>query len=150
MAKLLLDHGAAANVASQFGGTPLQMAVVGGPPELVRLLLEHGADINQRNEYGWQPIHRALRSNNQEPLAIVAILLEHGADPNAPGGREEPTDGPFSNRRPPGNPNRGDTSLEIAESNGFINIVALLKKYGAKENRTEKGNMTDVGKPGRQ
>ena len=129
MAKVLLDHGAAVNVADRDGGwTPLHIAVCGGPPELVRLLLEHGADINQRDEYGWQPIHRALRSNPREPLAIVKILLEHGADANAQGGRLEPDScigGWFVQvgHGPAVNANRGDTPLEIAESNGFTNIV---------------------------
>ena len=145
VAKVLLDHGAAVNVANQFGWTPLHTAVAGGPPELVRLLLEHGADINQRDEYGWQPIHRALRSRSSraEPLAIVTILLEHGADPNAPGGRPEPDSciGGWPIQvgfGPSVNPNRGSTPLEIAESNGFTNIVALLKKYGAKESKERK------------
>lgn len=130
VARVLLDHGAPVNVTDQYGFTPLLFAVVNGPPALVKLLLDHGADIHQRDPCGWQPIHRALRSNTEEPLAIVALLLEHGANPNASGGSPEPDS--HVGYRPRGNPNQGDTPLEIAESNRFLNIVGLLKKYGAK------------------
>jgi ankyrin repeat protein len=131
VATVLLNHGAAVNIVDKYGCTPLSFAVVTGSPVFVKLLLDHGADVNQRDEYGWQPLHRALRSNTQEPVAIVKILLEHGADPNASGGRPEPDS--HIGYRPPGNPNRGDTPLAIANSNGFFAIVELLKRHGAKE-----------------
>jgi ankyrin repeat protein len=134
VARVLLDHGASVNVADQYGFTPLMFAIY-GPPTLAELLLDHGADVKRRDEYGWQPLHRALRTSSlraNERIIIVTMLLEHGADPNASGGRPEPDS--HIGYRPPGNPNRGDTPLEIAESNGFTDIVALLKKHGAKKN----------------
>lgn len=129
VARILIDHGAPVDAVDQTGYTPLLFAVVSGPPALVTLLLDHGANINQRDEYGWQPLHRALRSNTDEPLAIVTALLEHGADPNASGGEPEPDS--HVGYRPAGNANQGDTPLAIAESNGFSNVVELLKKHGA-------------------
>jgi len=44
IAKLLLDHNAAVNVAQQGGWTPLQQAAAHGNRKLVQLLLAHGAD----------------------------------------------------------------------------------------------------------
>jgi ankyrin repeat protein len=145
VATVLLDHGSAVNTTDRwYGSSPLSEAVRTGSCAMVNLLIDHGADVKHRDRLGWQPIHGVLRSSGlsgEERLAIAAILLEHGADPNAPNGREEPDS--HVGYRPPGNPNQGDSPLAIAQSNGFIDIVELLKKYGAKEDKV----MSDAEPP---
>jgi len=138
-ARLLLGHGADVAVTNSYGFTPLREAVRSGPPEIVALFLDSGASVSARDQRGWQPLHAALRSDAlslDSRVAIVKALLEHDADPNFlnPGGwQEDSKHDSHIGYRPPGNPNRGNTPLAIARSNGFTNIVELLKSRGARE-----------------
>ena len=138
-ARLLIEHGADLSLTNSCGDTPLYEAVIKGPPELVVLLLDSGASVSVRNQRGWQPLHAALRSDALAPAdrtAIVKALLDHDADPNFqnPGGWEEDSHhDSHLGYRPRGNPNQGNTPLAIAQSNGFTNIVDLLKNSGATE-----------------
>lgn len=138
--KVLLKHGASVNATNNYGFTPLSEAVMNGYPDLAALLLNAGAAVTNRDGMGWQPLHQALRSNRINATArtrLVTMLLDHGADPNAenPGGWQEDskhdsTLSPLAIFRQR-NPNRGDTPLTIAESNGFVEIGELLRKRGA-------------------
>jgi len=138
-ARLLIQHGADLSLTNSYGFTPLREAVGKGPPELVALLLDSGASVSVRDQRGWQPLHAALRSNALSAdarLAIVRLLLDHGADPNFlnPGGWEDDSNhDSHIGYRPPGNPNRGNNPLAIAQNNGFTNIVDLLRNRGARE-----------------
>jgi len=138
-ARILLEHGADLSLTNSYGSTPLREAVGKGPPDLVALLLDSGASVSIRDQRGWQPLHAALRSSalsSSARVSIVTDLLDHGANPNFlnPGGWEEDSrHDSHIGYRPPGNPNRGNTPLAIARSNGFTNIVELLKATGAKE-----------------
>lgn len=139
--QVLLDAGAELNATNHYGFTPLSESVANGYPEMTELLLRAGASVTNRDNRGWQPLHQALRSNEMTAktrMQIVTLLLDNGADPNAanPGGWEEDykydsTISPFAafEKR---NPNRGNTPLQIAESNGFQEIAELLIKHGAK------------------
>ena len=149
VAKVLLAHGAPIDPIDNYGYTPLPSAVAGGSQAMVEILLERGADVHHKDAAGWQPLHTILRVHELEPevrYEIVAILLEHGADPNAknPGGWEK--DSEHDSRPTPfalfqrENPNRGNTPLAIAESNGFNDIVDLLRKHGAKKEAFEPGD----------
>ena len=138
-ARILIEHGADLSLTNSYGCTPLYEAVRKGPPELVALLIDSGASLSERDQRGWQPLHAALRSDALAPAdraAIVKALLDHHADPNFlnPGGWEEDSrHDSHLGYRPRGNPNHGNTPLEIAQSNGFTNIVDLLKSRGAQE-----------------
>ena len=140
--KVLLGAGAEVNATNRYGFTPLSESASKGFPDMTALLLAAGASVTNRDGRGWQPLHQVLRSNRMKAktrLRIVALLLDHDADPNAdnPGGWEEDykhdsTVSPFAafQRR---NPNKGNTPLQIAESNGFQDIAELLRKCGAKK-----------------
>ena len=52
IARLLLEHGADTELASDHGATPLQSAAANGNRELVELLLAHGASRVARNRDG--------------------------------------------------------------------------------------------------
>ena len=138
--QVLLQSGAEVNATNRYGFTPLSESVTKGFPDVVTLLLGAGAADTNRDERGWQPLHQVLRSNGVDAntrTRIVTMLLDHGADANAdnPGGWEEDSKhdsmaSPFGiyQRR---NPNKGNTPLAIAESNGFQDIADLLRTHGA-------------------
>ena len=142
-AKILLESGADQSITNSDGRTPIFNAVAQGPTTMVALLLSYPIDLSVRDFLGWQPLHAALRSNElrdspQTRYDIVRMLLDHGADPNFInlGGWEQ--DFKYdsyigSGSPPPSYPNRGNTPLEIAISNGFTNIVELLENYGTKK-----------------
>jgi hypothetical protein len=53
--RFLLERGADADYANDFGKTPLFYAIELGQPRLVELLLDHGAGVNHRYERGQEP-----------------------------------------------------------------------------------------------
>jgi len=55
IAKLLLEHNAAVNVAQQGGWTPLHQAAAHGNQKLALLLIEHGADTQAKSSDGRTP-----------------------------------------------------------------------------------------------
>jgi ankyrin repeat protein len=138
-ARLLVQRGADLSLTNSYGFTPLLEAVVKGPPALVELLLVAGSSVSVRDCRGWQPLHAALRSNALKPeerYRIVEHLLARGADLNfcnVGGWEDDSNHDSYVGSRPPGNPNRGNTPLAIARSNGFTRIVELLRSKGAKE-----------------
>jgi ankyrin repeat protein len=83
----LLDSGADVNVDvrseesvnSNWGDTPLHMAVQDGREQIVRVLIARGADVNRANDRGNTPLHRAVEYPN-----LVTALLDAGANANAP------------------------------------------------------------------
>lgn len=103
---------------------------------MVELLLDQGADVHHRDNRGWQPLHAALRAarlSDSERIAIVTLLLRHGADPNAANRGGWQNDSNYDSS--PGFrwelPNRGNTPLAVATSNGFAEIAEILKQHGA-------------------
>ncbi len=140
-ARFLLQSGAEVNATNRYGLTPLSESVMKGFPNMVKMLLEAGASVTNRDDRGWQPLHQVLRSKLDQPtrVQIVTLLLDHGADPNAanPGGWEK--DSEHDSMPSPlailqqNNPNKGNTPLAIAESNGFRDVADLLKKHEGKK-----------------
>jgi ankyrin repeat protein len=79
LAKLLLTHGANADLPASRGTTVLAAAAGHGQAELVKLLLAHGAKVNAQGAYGRTPLHVAAWKDD---VAIGRLLLKHGADPS--------------------------------------------------------------------
>lgn len=79
-ARLLIGHGAAADVLSHDDGeqTPLHLAVLGGHREIAALLLESGAPPDAQERGGVTPLHTAARWGDFE---LTRLLLAHGARP---------------------------------------------------------------------
>lgn len=115
--RLLLEHGAELNRSSG-RSTPLGLAATTGDPELVKTVLDHGAEVDGRDRTGSTALVTAAATNlppRRRPmlLDVCSVLLERGADPNA--------------RR-----DDGATALSIAARRRNEELVALLRKHGAK------------------
>lgn len=84
-AKLLLRGGANPNLADEFNGFPIQLALKNHDLEMLQLLLQYGADPNTimpdlDDEQNYEtPLTWAAKNKD---LEIIAILLLHKANPN--------------------------------------------------------------------
>ena len=106
---LLLAAGVDPNARTEYGNTPLHLAVLHNDAlSVARVLIVAGADPTAKREDGTTPLHQA------QSAEAIQILVAAGADPNA---RDE----------------RGDTPLRWVETVG--EIVALLEA-GADPNAT--------------
>jgi ankyrin repeat protein len=108
MAKLLLEHKADPNIASNENQTPLSWATVNGNTEIVKLLLEYQADPNiADDDDNWTPLHLAASNGNTE---IVKLLLKHGADKTLA-------------------TKKGETAAGIAQERGHNALATLIESY---------------------
>lgn len=109
--KLLLSKGADINAKDKGGGTAL-LGAIGEEKEkekMAEYLIRNGANVNVKyDENGNTPLHRAVCCNSKR---IAELLIEEGADLNAKN-------------------NKGETALEIAETRGYKDIVAIFPKRG--------------------
>jgi len=128
IAEFLVAQGAEVNTKSGDGCTPLHVAAMFGPKEIVKLYLEKGADVNARQEglrstkhrTGATPLYWALQRRDKD-IDVVELLIEHGADVN---GSAE-IDSQDLN---------GSTPLHIACNSGHTEAVELLIAKGADVN----------------
>lgn len=79
-ARMLLEHGANANVRDDEQRTPLMRAARNSDPDLVSALLAAGADAGLRDEGGRSALHHACTKAN---AVNVQALVAAGADPDA-------------------------------------------------------------------
>ena len=78
LARLLLKHGADANVRNVEGFTPLLSASMNGHVEVMRVLLQHDVvDVNVTDDHGWTVLHHCASVGDAE---AVGLLIENGAD----------------------------------------------------------------------
>ena len=131
--QLLLQHDAAVNVAlslppgaasrtlnnikngppNNSGVTALHNAAGYGPVESVRYLLDAGAKVSAQDSRKLAPLSFALASEYPS-IGIIRALIHAGADVNLVD-------------------SSGDTPLDWAEKFGYPDIIAELKKAGAKQ-----------------
>jgi len=106
------------------GHTPLHLAAQLNSVDMIRELVESGANINIKNDkaYGVAPLHVAARKGL---IQAVTALLQCGADPNVK----------KNNRK------GGRTPIELAQNMDNIEVVYLLRSYGA--NEPEEGSQDD-------
>jgi ankyrin repeat protein len=117
-----LDAGANINAREEtYGRTPLMEAAISNHLKVAEKLIERGADINARASFfGSTPLMFAAGSGS---LKIVKLLLEKGADVNVTN-------------------DKGYTALDAAEEEFHKDVIAVLKKAGAK--KSEKPDTTSL------
>lgn len=110
LVRLLVENGARPDEKAKDETTALTLASANGNLEIVSYLLDHGADVNEPGSLRETAIIKAARARRNP---IVRLLVAKGAD-------LEETDA------------TGATALDIAESAGWQDTAALLKKAGPK------------------
>ncbi|KAJ3496601.1 hypothetical protein NLG97_g2546 [Lecanicillium saksenae] len=141
--KLLIDHGADANLELKSGSRPLMAAASGGDDSIVSTLLHHGANIHACHE-GRTALDYAVMNSKIE---VARILLERGAEKRLQGGNSgllveavEKSDAEmiqllinygadlnFQNEK-------GISALHMASSLGKAEVAQLLIDNGAEVN----------------
>lgn len=123
VAVLLVGAGAKANVANQFGVTPLSLACTNGSAAMVDFLLRSGADPNAALPNGETPLMTASRTGNPK---VVQSLVERGA-------KVETAEAML-----------GQTPLMWASAEGHNDVVRLLIERGANVNARSKAGFTPL------
>ena len=116
---VLLGHGGGdPEKATKDGSTPLMIAVKKGHTAVVRALLEHGADVNRSPASGTRIVGMTplILASFESRDVIMEVLLRGGADVNLAMGANDVT------------------ALEIAMLKNHVACVAVLKRWGAKDN----------------
>jgi hypothetical protein len=113
--KMTLAAGADLKSTNRFGGTALIPACHHGYVDAVKVLLATDIDVNHVNSLGLTALLEAitLGDGGNKHIEIVRQLLEHGAKPNLAD-------------------KDGVTPLAHATRRGYRDMIALLRKYGAK------------------
>jgi ankyrin repeat protein len=102
----LIENGARPDDKSKDDTTALTLSAANGDLPIVTYLLDHKADIDLPGALRETALIKAVRGRHND---IVRLLLERGAD-------RDQTD------------SAGATALDIAQSSGWTDTVALLKK----------------------
>jgi ankyrin repeat protein len=152
MTQELIVQGADPNHTNAWGQTPVHEAAIFACTNSLRVLLQNKAKTDIFDAAGNYPLHSAIMSpcpdGVKPPLAredTILLLLQYGADPNAPKRVSfipKTTVDSHVGRRPAQYPNKGNTPLSLARSNGFTNIVELLLEHGAYEEKSQPSNTT--------
>ena len=149
-ARLLADHGALLDAADEFGITPLHDAARDGRLRLTRALIAAGADAGAADHHGSTPLHVAARYGHD---AVVAALLAEGVDVNSRNrfGSLPLHEAVFASRTSlinllmacgaePGARNvKGESSIDLARSNGHSVAVLIMKSAGRERPATPAG-----------
>jgi len=114
----LLERGANANAADQYGVSPLMLACVNGNASIVERLLKAGADPNSASPGGETALMTASLTGS---AAAIKILVAHGAGVNA------------AERV------RGQTALMWAAANNNVDAINALIDAGADVHARSKG-----------
>ena len=106
--RLLLEHGADANIPNVKGYSPLHVAASNGFFNVVRLLLDYGADVNIPDIDGYTPFHYAASKG----CNLIELLIEKVSNVNL-------------------RAKRGRTPLYVAVKNQHEQIIKLLLEHKA-------------------
>ena len=116
--RLLLEHGADANITRDDGFSPLHIAASIGYFNVARLLIDGGSSIDLLTKTGRTPLRMAVESKH---YMIARLLLDHGADVNIPA-------------------NDGYTPFHCAASQGCsLTAELLIEKVSNVNLRTKRG-----------
>ncbi len=113
--RLLIQHGAEADVENTRGDTPLLYAVRGRDmtanqrKEICELLLAGEANVNRRDPAGQTPLHAAVSEGDR---GLVELFIAKAADTNA-------------------KTHEGKTPLSLARERGHTEIAEFLRQHGA-------------------
>ncbi|KAK0640873.1 ankyrin repeat-containing domain protein [Cercophora newfieldiana] len=112
IAQVLVEKGAAVNIANKRGQSLLSLASQGGHEAIARLLIENGSRVNSNEPGYWTPLLYAAENGDE---AIVRLLLENGADLVFENGKKR-------------------SALIFAVARGHEEVVSLLLEKGAEVN----------------
>lgn len=117
----LILHGSEVNLKDNNGKTALIWAA-SSSVESARILISHGAKVNEKANDGMTAFIQAVFgvSSGKVPLAMCELLRENGADINA---------------SLTGASAAGWTALHYAVTNGDVDLVKYLIRYGANVNK---------------
>ncbi|QQR49155.1 ankyrin repeat domain-containing protein [bacterium] len=108
----LIKHGADVNLADNESGTPLHAAAFSGFIENLQLLLNSKANVNAVDKDNITPLHEAAFAGKTES---IRELLAYNADITVKVNNPKLTA-------------HGKTALEIAQREGYVEIVTLLQE----------------------
>jgi ankyrin repeat protein len=110
---MLLENGAVVDkVGGRYARTPLMEAAGTGNCVIIKQLVQKGADINAKDYESNTPLHFACMYGHIEAVRLL-IGMDAKPDVQASG--------------------LGRTPMKIAETNGYTEIVQILKDAGAKK-----------------
>ncbi|KAF2964990.1 hypothetical protein GQX73_g8592 [Xylaria multiplex] len=134
LCRWLLEHGADPNL-TEYGFTPIMVAVRLHSPEVVKLLIEYGADpktpmlLHSTASASSKAINEAYPNRQDaDRIGIMKILLEHGADVNEM--EPDPKSRPRDDTRRRRTVDTG-TPLHYAVAAGNPVTVSFLLAHGA-------------------
>jgi ankyrin repeat protein len=133
-ARILLEHGADANVKRNNGKTPLRLLLEsqirdeGEALDLICLLLDHGAMVNRRDVNNQTPLHLAM---GRDWVKLAQVLLKHGADADAANDDGKSLLHLLSERR-------------IRDEGNALDLIRLSLGYGADVNRRDEKKQTPL------
>jgi len=150
---VLLQAGADINQQSEYGWTPLLVAVQNRYYKLARYLLDHSADPNIANAGGWNALYLATDNRNIEAgsyptrkpdmdhLEFIKLLLNDGADPNLRMNSSTETRNVFVQNWLR---EEGATPFLRAAQSGDIEVMKLLLDHGADPNIATRDGVTPL------
>ena len=113
VAERLINEGTDVNAKDSFGMTPLHTAVIANRRDVVEVLVARRADINAKSHRGQTPLFWAVTKSRKD---MAGWLIANGADVNI-------------------KDNEGRTPVDCAQDSGHTEIVDLLRKHGAKNDK---------------